>query len=135
MKLPPPLPRVMSLLASLRTMLRRSSGKAPEVPPAEACALQRDEDALVLDVREAFERRRGHVPGSVHVPLGEVAARADELPRDRPIVVHCAAGTRSAKAAAILREKGFDARNVAGGMIAWKREGLPVETGRDRADR
>lgn len=116
----------MSLLASLRTMLRRAPTQAPEVGAAEACTLHQEQGMLVLDVREPFERKRGHIAGSVHIPLGEVEARAAELPKDRPILVHCAAGTRSAKAAAILREKGYDARNVAGGMMAWKREGLPV---------
>lgn len=73
--------------------------------------------SLVLDVRDAPERARGAIAGSVHIPLPEIRARMDELPRDRDLIVHCAAGVRSYSAVRILVQNGFRAKNLAG---AWK---------------
>lgn len=88
-----------------------------------------EDGAYVLDVRNPDEYIEKHVPGVVLIPLGEVEARADEVPTDRQVWVICAAGARSMKAATFLREKGVDAVNVAGGTNAWAEAGKPVETG------
>lgn len=78
------------------------------------------DDALVLDVREADEWAAGHAPGAVHVPLGEVPARLDELPEtDDPLPVICRSGGRSARAVQWLMHQGFDVVNVDGGMRTW----------------
>lgn len=64
------------------------------------------------------------------IPLGELAARADELAKDRPIVAVCRAGSRSAQATIILQQAGFtDVANLNGGMLRWRAEGYPVEGG------
>lgn len=81
--------------------------------------------ALLLDVREQHEWDAGHAPEAVHVVLGELPARVGELPTDRPIVVTCKAGGRSAMATEALVGAGFDAVNLAGGMLAWADAGLP----------
>ncbi len=78
------------------------------------------EPLLILDVREPHEHALNAIDGSRLVPLGELASRLDELPRDRPIVAHCAVGMRSEKAAKLLREKGFQAVSLKGGMTAWR---------------
>ncbi|MGH7039324.1 MAG: MBL fold metallo-hydrolase [Stellaceae bacterium] len=86
----------------------------------------------ILDVREAeeFSGPLGHITGAVLIPLGELAARAGELARERPIVAVCRAGSRSAQATVILRETGFaDVANLTGGMLRWRAEGHPVEGG------
>jgi sulfur dioxygenase len=86
----------------------------------------------ILDVREPqeFTGPLGHIRGAVLVPLGELAERAGELARDRPIVAVCRAGSRSAQATAILREAGFaEIANLAGGMLRWRAEGHAVEGG------
>jgi rhodanese-related sulfurtransferase len=76
---------------------------------------------LVLDVREAREREGGAViPGSVHVPLGELRARLHELPRDKEIVAHCASGQRSYAACRVLAQHGFRCRNLTGAFKTWK---------------
>jgi NADPH-dependent 2,4-dienoyl-CoA reductase/sulfur reductase-like enzyme/rhodanese-related sulfurtransferase len=75
---------------------------------------------LLLDVREEAERRAGHIPGSVHIPLGQLRARLDELPCDREIVVHCQAGQRSYLACRILTQHGFRARNLSGAYRTWQ---------------
>lgn len=97
-----------------------------DVEPRAAAALVA-EGALAVDVREAAELQEdGYLEGSRHVPLGELSARAGELPADRPLVLICQSGTRSAMAAAALRASGYEAYSVAGGMLAWRRDGLPV---------
>jgi rhodanese-related sulfurtransferase len=81
--------------------------------------------AVLLDVREPQEWQAGHAPQAVHIPLGELAGRADELPTDAAIMVICRSGNRSAHATRMLAARG-EAANVAGGMAAWERSGLPV---------
>ena len=86
----------------------------------------------VLDVREPDEYigSLGHIHNSMLIPLGQVAARANELPKDKPIVAVCRAGGRSAQATNILREAGFEkVANLPGGMLRWRAEGRAVEGG------
>ncbi|MBB6122030.1 rhodanese-like domain-containing protein [Nocardiopsis algeriensis] len=84
------------------------------------------EDGYLLDVREDDEWSAGHAPRAVHVPLGRLDERADDIPRDRKVYVVCRAGGRSAQAAAALNRAGWDAVNVSGGMQAWERAGLDM---------
>ncbi len=86
----------------------------------------------VLDVREPaeFTGALGHIHGAKLIPLGELATRAAELPRDRPIVAVCRSGARSAQATVLLQQAGLkDAANLAGGMLRWRAEGYAVEGG------
>jgi len=76
--------------------------------------------ACLLDVREPAECLRGMLPGAVAVPLGELRKRLDELPRDRLIVTYCAVGLRGYLAERILRQNGFDVRNLSGGITTWR---------------
>ena len=98
-----------------------------QIDPADA-AQRVESGALLLDVREPDEWTAGHAPGAKHVPLGELAGRADELPKDRPIVAVCRVGGRSNKAAEALVNAGYDVVNLAGGMQAWNAAGQPVVT-------
>ena len=82
----------------------------------------------VLDVREEGEWREGHIPGAVHIPLGELEKRAGEIPRASPIAVTCASGARSSSAVSLLQRQGFqDVSNILGGTTAWQRANLPLE--------
>jgi sulfur-carrier protein adenylyltransferase/sulfurtransferase len=75
---------------------------------------------VLLDVREPFERELAVIEPSVHIPMGEVPERVDELPRDRPIVVYCHGGGRSAMIAGFLEGQGFThVANLTGGIDAW----------------
>ncbi len=85
--------------------------------------------ALLLDVREEDEFRSARIAGAVHIPLGALPARMRTLPKDRMVLTICHVGARSAQAAALLAVQGHDVRNVAGGMAAWSRAGLPMDTG------
>ena len=83
----------------------------------------------ILDVREPFEAELCRIPGAKLIPLGELPRRLDELDRGAELVVHCKSGGRSARAVAILREKGFaHARNLSGGILAWIDEVDPTLT-------
>ena len=94
----------------------------------EALAGHEARRLVLVDVREDAERARGFAPGSQHLPLGELKQRLGELPTDRPVAFICQSGRRSAMAAAAARRAGLDARNVSGGMTAWERRGLDVDT-------
>jgi NADPH-dependent 2,4-dienoyl-CoA reductase/sulfur reductase-like enzyme/rhodanese-related sulfurtransferase len=75
-------------------------------------------DGVLLDVRETFELAVEQVPDAVHIPLGELRSRLDELPHDREIMVICRSGQRAYYAARMLAQNGFDARVVSGGMLS-----------------
>jgi NADPH-dependent 2,4-dienoyl-CoA reductase/sulfur reductase-like enzyme/rhodanese-related sulfurtransferase len=76
--------------------------------------------AIVLDVRRADERENGFIPGSIHIPLDQLRARLDELPRDLEIVAHCQTGQRSYYACRLLGHHGYRARNLTGSWRTWK---------------
>lgn len=101
------------------------------VPAAPVSTLP--EDIVLLDVREDDEWTAGHAPKAVHVPMGQVSQRLDEIAAavpDRPVHVVCRSGARSARVTAYLSELGLDAVNVEGGMQAWSGAGrrLVAET-------
>ena len=83
---------------------------------------------VVVDVREPWEYRQGHVPGALLIPLGQLSTRVNELNPERPVAVICASGNRSQSAAALLGQKGFKTvYNVSGGTGAWQHSGLALE--------
>jgi molybdopterin/thiamine biosynthesis adenylyltransferase/rhodanese-related sulfurtransferase len=95
-----------------------------EIPTMSAHELKQKIDARepfeLIDVREAFEYEIARIDGAKLIPLGEIAERADELPRERPIVVHCHSGQRSAEAVRLLQQRGFaNVYNLEGGIDAW----------------
>lgn len=87
------------------------------------------QDVTLLDVRGSAEYREGHISEAVHIPLGYLEARIDEVPDDKPVVVHCLSGYRSSIAASILHAHGRSpVLNMAGGYQSWTAAGLPVES-------
>jgi rhodanese-related sulfurtransferase len=83
--------------------------------------ISRELAPLVVDVRTTREWREGHIEGAMHIPLGELWARAAEVPRTRPVATICEAGYRSALAASVLARAGVDdVTTVSGGMAAWR---------------
>ena len=74
---------------------------------------------MLLDVREVSEHAICAIDGSMLIPMGQVAEKLELLPKDEPIVVHCKMGGRSAQITAQLRARGYDARNLTGGILAW----------------
>jgi rhodanese-related sulfurtransferase len=98
-----------------------------QVPPAQARELV-DAGAQVVDVRTATEHAAGHIQGAAHIPLDQLGGDASEtLDSERPVVVYCRGGNRSAAAAEALRNSGYDAHSIDGGLLAWHEAGLPME--------
>jgi rhodanese-related sulfurtransferase len=86
----------------------------------------------LLDVREQDEWEAGHAPGAVHIPMGELPARMDDLP-DGELIVVCRSGGRSARSVQWLNQAGYDAYNLSSGMKGWQAAGLPVVRDDDAA--
>ncbi|WP_207841795.1 rhodanese-like domain-containing protein [Williamsia soli] len=84
---------------------------------------------LLLDVREHDEWESGHVAGALHIPLGDVPARIDEIDPDSELFVICHAGGRSERVLGYLIQRGYEGTNVSGGMAAWAGAGRPMQTG------
>jgi rhodanese-related sulfurtransferase len=104
-----------------------------QVPTVEVTGLPDplpEEGLVVVDVREPAEWDAGHLAGAVHIPLLELPGRVPELPHERLLMV-CQIGGRSARATAYLVQQGYDAVNLAGGMVEWHAAGRPLvsETG------
>jgi rhodanese-related sulfurtransferase len=103
----------------------------PTVDVREAeTRMRAEEPALIVDVRNLDEFHAARIDGAVLVPLPELPERFSELPADRPLLMVCRSGSRSAAAAAFLLRNGFqDVANVAGGMDAWQVAGFPTRRG------
>ncbi|WP_245582105.1 rhodanese-like domain-containing protein [Nocardioides halotolerans] len=79
----------------------------------------------VVDVREPVEWHHGHVEGAIHIPLGELTSRLDEVPEGQTLVV-CKVGARSARAVMWLSQQGRDVVNLDGGLLDWEAAGRPL---------
>lgn len=100
-----------------------------EVSVTEAAAL-RDAGAFILDVRQPEEWNESHIPGATLIPLGELASRVNELPKDQKIVVVCRSGNRSAQGRDILLAAGFEqVTSMAGGIKQWTAAGYETVSG------
>ncbi len=105
----------------------RTLATVAQTTPAEAAAMIARGEAAVVDVRGRAEWEAGHLPGVPNIPVGYLAERLAELPTDRPLVVHCQSGARSAIAASVLQARGLtNVVNLVGGYGAWAQAGLPV---------
>lgn len=100
-----------------------------EVSVSEAAAL-RDGGAFILDVREPDEWVESHIPGTTLIPLGELASRVNEVPKDQEVVVVCRSGNRSQQGRDILLAAGYtDVTSMAGGVNQWKAAGFETVSG------
>ena len=108
----------------------RRGTAGPSISTLQATLLINQQNAVVLDVRDATEYESGHVLNARNIPLGELEARAAELEKHKakPVIVVCDTGNRSGKAAAALRRQGFkEVLTLSGGIGAWRQAGLPLE--------
>jgi rhodanese-related sulfurtransferase len=97
-----------------------------EVSPARATELVAA-GAQVVDVRQDYEWEAGHIDGATHIVLEALPSRAEEIDRERPVVFACRSGSRSSFATAAFREAGFEAYNLAGGLLDWVADGREIE--------
>jgi hydroxyacylglutathione hydrolase len=108
---------------------RRSLDTMPTIDADALAAFTARADVQLVDVRGEAEWEAGHMPGALHLFLGDLPEESAQLRHDRPIVVACQGGTRSAIAASLLRARGFrNVTNFAGGFSEWAARGLAVET-------
>ncbi len=93
--------------------------------------LRANDEIVIIDVREPEEYAVGRIPGATLIPLGELAKRTGEIPTDKPVVMVCRSGNRSAQAVQILQKAGFtNIHNMTGGMIEWTAAGYVPEADR-----
>jgi rhodanese-related sulfurtransferase len=98
-----------------------------EITSAEAKKMMEKGSVFLLDVRTPEEFRQARLQGAVLIPVDQVEARLGEIPKNRPVLVYCAVGSRSYQAAALLARKGFkDVSNMSDGIVGWYRNGFPV---------
>ena len=106
----------------------------PEIEARELLTLWRerkDEPLILLDCREGFERWIARIPDSLHIPMGQIPRRLEELDREAEIIVYCAHGNRSYSVAGFLIQNGFRARSLKGGIAEWQALGGEIARGRE----
>jgi len=98
-----------------------------EVSPQRVAEWLDDEpDLQIIDVRETYEHEAGHIAQARHIELERLAAQAQSLDRERPVVFQCRMGVRSAMATQAFRAAGYEAYSMQGGLVAWAQAGLPL---------
>jgi rhodanese-related sulfurtransferase len=114
----------------LYPMLKRRAGGAG-VDPTRATQMMNREHAHLIDVRSAEDFAKGHVAQAKNIPLDQLSNRAGDVGnKDKPVIVMCATGQTSAKAASALRSAGFsNVVTLVGGLGAWQSAGLPTVKG------
>lgn len=106
----------------------QSPANAPEIGTAEAYSLYQKGETFFVDVREQDEWDAVHIPNTTLIPLGQVASRLSEIPKDKNIVVVCRSGNRSQSGRDILLQAGYtNVTSMAGGITDWTKQGYPVE--------
>lgn len=111
-------------------LLMRPFRSGIEVSPFEAVQLINRKDAPVIDVRDIGEFEAGHIAGARHMPEAQLVERIKELEKfkDRPVILACRTGSRSASAVKLLRAGGFTgAVSLGGGIGAWEQAGMPLQ--------
>ncbi len=112
-----------------RSLFQSTRSSVAQLTPSDLQErLKAKEKLIMLDVRSPEEYAHdGHISGSRLMPLPVVPVRSHELPKDTPIVCVCRSGSRSQVACESLRRQGFEVMNLSGGVMAWKRAGLPTK--------
>jgi rhodanese-related sulfurtransferase len=95
--------------------------------PPEVAELHARGEIQLIDVRQPEEHEAGRIAGDRLIELGSLAVEVDSIDRDRPVVFYCRSGSRSAMATEAFRGAGFDAHNMAGGLLEWQAAGLPLD--------
>ena len=118
-------------MESLSPLFNQRAVKQLDPVQVQAMVL-RSPSPFLLDVRTPQEYGQGHIKGVELIPLDELPASMDRIPKGREIICICESGSRSIAAASHLSEQGYRTSNLIGGMNRWIRAGLPIETGTDK---
>jgi len=125
------------MTTNVKDMLAAANAAVPKISPDEARRMVAEQNAVIVDVRDLPElQANGKIPGSVHIPRGMLEFRADaatpyhdsNLSKDRPILLHCASGGRSALSGNTLKQMGYEQVYNLGGFKDWVDSGGDVET-------
>lgn len=100
---------------------------ADDYTPRQVAGLQAQGEIQLIDVRQPYEHEAGRIAGDRHIELGQLPAQQSAIDANRPIVFYCRSGARSAMATHAFRRAGYDAHNMAGGLLEWQAAGLPLE--------
>ena len=113
------------LLALLWDNNRRSG---LSVSTSQATMMANNEDAVFVDIRDAKDFSAGHIANAVNIPFATLTSRMSELDKykDKPLILVCKSGQTVNMASKTLREKGFNAVRMSGGMMEWNNQNLPV---------
>jgi rhodanese-related sulfurtransferase len=95
--------------------------------PQEVASALAQGDIQLVDVRTAYEHEAGRISAGRWIELNELRGQAETIDRERPVVFYCRSGGRSAMATEAFANAGFDAHNMAGGLLGWRAAGLPIE--------
>ena len=99
-----------------------------QIDASQVAQFQQDDTPVLLDVRTDAEVARGKIAGAKHIPLNALPTRVNELDQAALIIVYCQSGARSAQACSWLGDHGFaNVHNLQGGLLAWVRDGRPLE--------
>lgn len=124
-------------LAEVERLLASYLDEGEIVSASEDLLRLREEGKVtLLDVRPSVEYEAGHIPGALSIPLEELLARVDELPRERELVVYCRGGysSLSAEAVRLIGEAGLNSERLDVGFLEWRLRGLPIEASSQEAE-
>lgn len=120
--------RLLVLLLIIPAMAAFAAGVRDMSSTEAKVYLEKNRKTFLLDVRSPEERRQGYIAGSVLIPIDRVGQRLAEIPRNRPVIVYCAVGSRSRVVAQALARQGYpDVINMRDGIVGWYRSGYPVQ--------
>jgi phage shock protein E len=119
---------LITLLVTLLTGTIALAAAQRDITSREAKAIiDKNPKVYLLDVRTPEEFRQGRIPGAILIPIGEFERRSQEVPRDRPVIVYCAVGSRSRPVAQYLVRQGFkEVYNMTDGIFGWNRNGFQI---------
>ena len=118
---------VMALL--IKAEFDHQSGKANQLDPTAAIRLMNNDDAVVVDVREAADFNKGHIKNAKNIPMSALKQQLDGVAKvkDAPVLMYCRSGNVSGKACRVLKRSGFtNVHNLAGGILGWQDANLPL---------
>ena len=109
---------------------RESSKGGKQISHHELTRMVNQDDAVVLDIRDAKDFEQGHIAGSVNIPVGKLEDRSSELDKDKTIILVCKLGQTAGTACKQLMAQGFSTARLKGGMMDWQSNNLPLVRGK-----
>jgi len=120
---------VVVLALVIKAEYEHQSGRANQMDPTAAIRLMNNDEAVVLDMREAADFNNGHIKNAKNIPFTSLKGQLDNLVKDRekPVLAYCRSGNVSGKACRVLKSSGFsNVHNLAGGILSWQDANLPL---------